>query len=173
MLTVIEGDAMKIDERANRFRGLLNDEYANEVLGAMLVPLTLPSSQAQEYLMMVHGNQARRVYTPFSYALLGKDDYVGTVGGMRPGTSTLPDKIDRYRTSQGLMSNAEFNARVQAFTPALVSEKFRDLDETWVKYHYDSELANQMYCLEQQYSRKLKGKGAGLRRADIEALRDR
>jgi len=166
-------DWMMIDERANRFRGLLNDEYSNEVLGAMLVPLTLPSSQVQEYFMMLHGNQARRVYTPFQYALLGKDDYVGTVGGMRPGTSTLPKKVDRYRTSQGPLTNAEFNARVKAFTPALASDKFRDLDETWVKYHYDTPLADEMYKIEQQYSRKLKGKGAGLRRADVEALRDK
>ena len=81
--------------------------------------------------------------------------------------------VDRYRTTQGLISNAEFNQRVKAFTPALASEKFRDLDETWVKYHYDTPLADEMYKLEQQYSRKLKGKGAGLRRADVEELRDK
>ncbi len=164
-------DWMKIDERANRFRGLLNDEYANEVLGAMLVPLTLPSSQSQDYFMMVHGQQARHVYTPFSYSLLGEKDYVGSVGGLHPGTSTLPDKVDRYRTSQGFMSNSDFNTRVRDFTPPLVSEKFRDLDETWVKYHYDTALADELYKLEQTHSRNLKGRGAGLRRSDIEALR--
>lgn len=166
-------DWMQIDERAQRFRSLLNDEYSNEVLGAMLVPLTLPSSQVQDYFMMVHGNQARRVYTPFQYALLDKGDYVGSVGGLRPGSSTLPPKVDRYRSSQGVISNAEMNKRVRAFTPAACSEKFRDLDETWVKYHYDTPLADELYRIEQQYSRKLKGKGAGLRRADIEALRDK
>lgn len=164
-------DWMKIDERANRFRGLLNDEYANEVLGAMLVPLTLPSSQAQEHFMMAHGNQARQVYTPFSYALLGADDYVGSVGGLRPGVSTLPDKVDRYRTSAGPLSNAEFNARVRALTPRACTEPFRDLDETWVKYHHDTPLADELYRIEQQYSRTLKDRGAGLRRADIDALR--
>ena len=38
---------------------------------------------------------------------------------------------------------------------------------------YDTPLADEMYKIEQQYSRKLKGKGAGLRRADVEALRDK
>lgn len=34
-------------------------------------------------------------------------------------------------------------------------------------------LADELYCIEQQYSRKLAGCGAGLKRADIEALRDK
>lgn len=164
-------DWMQIDERANRFRSLLNDEYANEVLGQMLVPLGLPSAQTQEYLMMMHCDAPKRVYTPFQHALVQQGDYVVTVGALRPGSSSLPKKLDLYRTSQGVLSNAEFNRRVRAFTPAMCSDKFRDLDETWIKYHFDDPLADELYRLEQQYSRTLKGKGAGLKRADIESLR--
>ncbi|MGQ0699101.1 MAG: hypothetical protein ACT4PZ_12760 [Panacagrimonas sp.] len=166
-------DWMKIDERAERFRPLFNDEYSNEVLGHLLVPLTLPSAQVQQYTMMTHANAAKRIYTPFSHALLGDGDFVGSVGGLRPGATYLPQKLDRYRSTQGVMTNAELNRRVRAFTPALCSEKFRDLDETWLKYHYDSPLADEMYKLEQARSRNLKNKGAGLKRADVEALRDR
>lgn len=167
-------DWMKIDERAERFRGLLNDEYSNEVLGAMLVPLTLPSAQCNEYTMMMHSNEPKRVYTPLSYSILAGEDYVPTVGDrIHPGITYLPPKADRYRTTQGVMTLAELNERVRSFTPKLCSDKFVHLDETWVKYNYNTPLANELYHLEQQYSRKLAGKGAGLRRADIEALSDR
>lgn len=167
-------DWMKIDERANRFRGLFNDEYSNEVLGAMLVPLTLPGAQCHEYTMMQHANTARRVYTPLSYSLLNGDEYVGSVGdGIKPGVTFLPPKVDRYRTTQGVMTLAEFNQRAANFTPQLCTDKFRFLDDTWVKYHYKTPLANELYCLEQQYSRKLAGKGAGLLRDDIVALTDK
>jgi hypothetical protein len=167
-------DWMKIDERADRFRGLLNDEYSNELLGALLVPLTLPSAQCHEYTMMQHANAPKRVYSPISYAILDGEDYVPSVGNrLHPGLTYLPPKVDRYRTTQGTLTLADYNRRAAAFEPALCSARFRHLDETWVKHHYDSPLAGEMYRLEQQRSRKLKGKGAGLRRADIEALADR
>lgn len=166
-------DWMKIDERAERFRGLLNDEYGNELLGHLLVPLTLPSAQVHEYTLMQHANAPKRIYTPLSYALLAGEDCVPKVGGLRPGVTYLPPKLDRYRTSQGILPLSEYNRRVQAFTPQLCSEKFRFLDETWVKYHFDSPLADELYRVEQQHARKLKGRGAGLRRADVDALRDR
>ena len=57
--------------------------------------------------------------------------------------------------------------------PPLATEKFRFLDDTWAKYHYDTPLAHQLHCLDQQYSRKLAGKGAGLTREDIEQLADK
>lgn len=166
-------DWMKFDERAERFRGLLNDEYSNELLGALVVPLTLPSHQCHEYTMMQHSNAPKRVHSPISYAILSGEDYVASVGdGIRPGITYLPPKVDRYRTTQGVMTLAEFNQRCGSFTPQLCSDKFRFLDETWVKFNYHTPLANEMYKLEQQSSRKLAGKGAGLSRADVAALAD-
>jgi len=166
-------DWTRIDERAERFRGLLNDEYSNELLGHLLVPLTLPSAQVNEYTMMQHANAPKRVYTPLSYSLLAGEDYVPHVGGMHPGVSYLPPKADGYRTAQGMLTFAELNRRAQAFTPKVCSEEFRYLDDTWVKYHAETAKAKELYEAEQQLSRKLKGRGAQLRRADIEALRDR
>ena len=165
-------DWMKIDERAERFRGLFNDEYSNELLGHLLVPLTLPSAQVNEYTLMTHANAAKRVYTPLSYALLAGEDYVPSVGGMHPGMTYLPPKVDRYRTTQGVLSLADYNQRAGAFNPAVCSDRFRYLDETWVKYHYSDPLADELYRLEQRFSRKLANKGAGLRRDDVEALSD-
>ena len=51
------------------------------------------------------------------------------------------------------------------FKPA--AHKYRFLDETWVKYNSDTALADDMYKTEQARSRKLAGKGAGLKRSDL------
>ncbi|MBL6752208.1 MAG: hypothetical protein ISP90_16940 [Nevskia sp.] len=161
-----------IDRRAERFRVLLNDEYGNQVLGALFVPLSCPSHQCSPYTMMQHSDLPKRTYSPLSAALLRDEDYVPTVGALHPGITYLPAKVDRYRTTQGVMGLAELNARVRGFVPQLCSERFRHLDDTWVKYHYDTPLADELYRIEQQYSRKLAGKGAGLSRDDIERLAD-
>lgn len=163
-------DWMMIDERAERFRPLFNDEYSNELLGALLVPLTLPSAQHHEYTMMQHANAPKRVYTPLPYAILAGEDYVPSVGGLRPGSTNLPAKQDRYQTSRGRMTLAELNSSASTFIPATCQEKFRYLDDTWVKYNYDKPLADELYRLDQRTSRTLNGKGAGLRRSDIEAM---
>ncbi len=55
--------------------------------------------------------------------------------------------------------------------PALCREPYRFLCADWVKYHYDTPEAEAMFKLEQQHSRVLKDKGAGLRREDVENLR--
>jgi hypothetical protein len=165
-------DWMLIDERAERFRPLLNDEYGANLLGALLVPLTMPSNQCNEYTMMQHADAPKRLYTPLSYSVLRDRDYVPTVGGLRPGASHLPPKLDRYRTTQGVLDSAEYNRRVAAFTPESCTEKYRFLDETWVKYNYTSPLADELYKIDQAASRKLVGQGAGLRRADLHAFSD-
>lgn len=85
----------------------------------------------------------------------------------------LPEKVDKYRTTRGDMTLKELNQNCKKFVPKLCTEPYRHLDDTWVKYHYDTPLADELYKLEQQSSRKLKGRGAGLTRADINALADK
>jgi hypothetical protein len=167
-------DWNEIDERAERFRVLLNDEYGNQMMGSHFVALDCPSHQCNEYTMMHHSDLPTRSYSPLSMSLLQETDYVPTVGdGICPGVTYLPEKIDRYRTTQGVMGLAELNRRTREFVPQLSSDKFRYLDDTWVQYHYDTPLANELYCIDQQYSRKLAGKGSRLTRDDIERLADK
>lgn len=168
-----DDDWSLIDERADKWRPLLNDEYGNLFLGELVGYYTLPSQRMHDYYMMQHTDAPTRGLSYIPHSILATGDYTKTVGPMRPGVINLPRKNDRYRTSQGVLTLEEYNRRVQAFTPTSCSEKFRYLSGEWVKYNHDSELANELYLHEQRNSRKLEGKGAGLRRADIEALRDR
>ena len=165
-------DWMMIDERAERFRPLLNDEYANAFLGELVGALTSPSQQLNEYSMMMHADTPTRMYSHIPYSVLDDGDFTRTSGPLRPGVSHLPPKQDRYTTTQGVLTLAEYNRRARAFTPAVCSDRYRHLCETWLKYNCGSALAHELYRLEQQHSRKLAGRGAGLRRAEIEAARD-
>ncbi|GLZ50245.1 hypothetical protein Acsp06_64300 [Actinomycetospora sp. NBRC 106375] len=167
-------DWFTIDERADRFRRLLNDEYGNEILGALFVPLSLNSHQWHEYQMMRHSDLPKRTYSPLPYTLLTDDDgdVVTSVGDtLGRGITYLPPKEDRYWTTRGVMTAAELNTATREFRPRLFSTEFRYLDDAWVKYNYDTELADSLYRVDQEQSRLLAGKGAGLRRDDVERLR--
>lgn len=167
-------DWFTIDERADRFRPMLNDEYGNEVLGALFVPLSLNSHQRHEYTMMRHTGLPKASYSPLPYTILQDDDYVGSVGDvLGQGMTYLSPKVDRYWTTRGVMTAAELNEATRGFTPLLATEKFRYLDDAWVKYNYTSPLADEMYKIDQAQSRVLKGQGAGLRRDDVQSLRSK
>ncbi len=164
-------DWMMIDERAERFRPLLNDEYGNLFLGELVGYISTPSQRMHDYTMMQHTDLPRRALSYFPYSMLQDDDYAPTVGPLRPGASNLSTKVDRYRTSEGVLTQEEYNRRSREFVPDVCGERFRFLCADWVKYNYDTALADELFKLEQQFSRLLKGRGAGLARADVEALR--
>ena len=164
-------DWMKIDERAERFRPLLNDEYGNLFLGELVGYITTPSQRMHDYTMMQHTDLPRRGLSYFPYSILSGEDYTTGVGPMRPGVSNLPAKIDRYRTSQGVLTQDEYNRRSREFVPKICNEQFRFLCGDWVKYHHDTPVAAELFKHEQRNSRVLKDQGAGLQRADVEALR--
>ncbi len=164
-------DWMLIDERAERFRPLLNDEYGNLFLGELVGYISSPSQRMHEYTMMQHNDQPTKALSYFPYSILASGDYTPDVGPLRAGVSTLPRKNDRYRTSQGVLSLAEYNKRSRAFVPTVCEDTYRFLCADWVKYHYDTPLADDFFKITQARSRLLHDQGAGLSRADIEALR--
>jgi hypothetical protein len=125
----------------------------------------------QDYQLMQHSNLPANTYSLIPYSILDDDDYTATCGDVEPGITYLEPKQDRYRTTQGVLTLAEYNQRVKAFTPRMNSDRFRHKCESWVKYHFDSPEAEEMYRIEQESSRNLRGQGARLRRADIDKLR--
>lgn len=165
-------DWMKIDERAERFRPLLNDEYGRDVLGELVGFLSNPSQKISEYSMMMHSNAPTRMYTPIPYSVLAGEQYTPTAGPLYPGTTNLPEKKDVYTTTRGKMTFADYNEASQEFCPAVLAADNRYLCDTWVKYNSGTEKADALYKLSQKASRKLSGKGSGLSRDEVEKLRD-
>lgn len=164
-------DWMMVDERAERFRPLLNDEYCRDVLGELVGYLSNPSQSVMEYTMMQHSNAPTRMYSNIPYSVLAGESYTMTAGQVYPGITYLPAKKDVYTTTRGKLTLAECNALSREFLPTACLPKYTHLCDTWVKYNYDSPLAHEIYTHEQRNSRRLKGKGAGLTRDDVEALR--
>ncbi|WP_323035617.1 hypothetical protein [Pararhodobacter sp.] len=163
-------DWMKVDERAERFRPLLNDEYSRDVLGELCVALN-PSQKLQEYAMMQHANKNARLYQLIPYSILDGEPYTATVGEVFPGITYLDAKKDVYTTTKGKIGFEEYNRLSQEAVPNNASGKYRYLCDTWLKYNYQSPLADELYKAEQRNSRRLKDKGAALTRDDIAALR--
>ena len=71
--------------------------------------------------------QPRRALSYFPYSLLNDGDYTASVGGMAPGVTNLPAKNDRYRTTQGVLSEAEYNRRSREFVPKACLAPYRFL----------------------------------------------
>jgi len=164
-------DWMKIDERAERFRPLLNDEFGRDFLGELVGYVDLPSQQLHDYAMMMHNDRPCRYISHIPY------DVLNGVGGGRlepiaGGVSHLPEKVDRYITSAGALSLADYNARAQTFLPAQMAEPYRFICDTSARWSPDSADVHALYRLEQENSPLLRGRGAGLTRAEIEALRE-
>jgi len=95
--------------------------------------------------------------------VLAGEEYVPGVGPIQSGTSHLDPKEDRYRTTAGVLTLAEYNRRAREFMPQACQDKYRFLCETWVKYNYGTPLADELYRLEQRDSRTMKDKGASRR----------
>jgi hypothetical protein len=164
------GDWMMVDERAERFRPLFNDEFSRDALVGLCIG-THPSHALSEYSMMQHSNKPQRLYSLIPYSILQGEDYTPTSGPIYPGKSHLDAKIDRYTTTRGVLGLEEYNRLAREVRPPAMEAKYRHLCETWVKYHAGTPLADELYKIDQSQSRLLKGKGAGLKRADIEKLR--
>jgi hypothetical protein len=163
-------DWMTVDERAERFRPLFNDEYSRDALVGLCIG-THPSHLANEYTMMQHSDKPQRLFSPIPYSILQGEDYTPTCGPVYPGKSHLDPKVDRYTTTRGVLTLDEYNKLAREIRPHAVDPKYRHLCETWVKYNSGTPLADELYKLGQSQSRLLKGKGSALRRADVEKLR--
>lgn len=165
-------DWMLIDERAHKFRALFNDEYSRDALVELCVGM-MNNHRAGDHVLMQHSNDQSRLFTPIPYDVLNGGASTTTSGPIRAGDSVLPRKSnDRYRTSQGVLTAAEYNARARAFVPAGHADGRRFLCDTWVKYHAGTEAADELYRIEQESSRNLKGAGSALRGVDLLAAHE-
>jgi hypothetical protein len=165
--TYRQDDWLQLDERVQRFKPLMNDEYGRDNLAEMVGLLGFPHQKANEYLMARYSNLNQNMLTGVPYSVLTDDDYAMTCGNRLTGSTSLPPKAGMWTTSQGRLDIEDYNARARGFTPAALTGRDRFLDEEWVKWNHQSEDADQLYRLTQRGSRNLEGRGAGLRRVDL------
>ena len=166
-----QSDWMEIDARAERLRPLLNDEYGRDVLTELVGLISLPTQQYNEYGMTAFSNKPSRTHSPSPYSILRTGDYTTTVGPLYPGSTHLPPKEGKWRTTKGELTLAEFNQQASDFRPSYAKDDLRFLDENFVKHNAGTTEAETLYRAYQKSSRNLEGKGSALKRADIAGLR--
>ena len=163
-------DWMTIDPRANRFRHLLNDEFGRDLLGEIVGLVDMPSQRLHDYAMMQHNNNPVRYLSQIPYSVLNRKDEALKLAPIGPGVSHHGAKQDRYMTSAGPLTLAEYNARAAAFSPAQMADEYRFICDTTAKYRSEDGKVQDLYRMEQAGT-PLEGRGAGLSRADVEAGR--
>jgi hypothetical protein len=87
------------------------------------------------------------------------------------GENSLPAKTGLWRTSQGDLTQEQFNEKARAFRPKAAQAPWVHIDDQWVKWNWQSEEVNDLYRHTQEESRLLAGRGAALRRADLDKIR--
>jgi hypothetical protein len=151
---------------------LLNDEYGRDALGELVGLLSYPSQTTHEYVMARTSDAPRHMMSGIPYAVLRGGDFAPSMGPAQRGTSSIATKRGGYTTSRGRLDLETYNRLAREFQPASQSDSMRWLDEEWIKHHHHSGLADELYRHSQRHSRRLRDRGAGLRRTDLESLGD-
>jgi hypothetical protein len=162
-----QDDWFTLDERVQEFRPLFNDEYARDALGEMLGYISYAQQQSHEYTMARYSDLPRHMESLIPYSVLVDDEFTTTSGPIRPGSTALPPKTALWTTTRGKLGIDEVNALARSFRPKVMDMPYRFLDDEWVKTHHRDERADALYRLTQAESRTLRGRGAGLLRADL------
>ncbi|MGR8949064.1 MAG: hypothetical protein ACU84Q_13535 [Gammaproteobacteria bacterium] len=164
-------DWFAIDSRAQRFKPLFNDEYSRDFLAELLGFISLPSQQGSPYTMSKWADQAGDMWSPVPYSVLSDDEFTLSSGDQCDGWTSLDAKQGDYLTTRGKLDIEQYNEIARSFTPKACQPPFRYLDDAWVRDHADTPLAAELYHFDQQYSRHLNGRGAGVTREEIDRIR--
>lgn len=179
-----------VDDRNERLRAIYNEEYATDAYIENYAGLLGTHGAWNEYYvnpvhyaMWRRGGAAAgapvpangRMEFPVPASVLRDHDYSRRVnpGGLSDskGPNSLRVKDGAWLTSRGRLSQDEYNEAARSARPALVQEPWVHLDDAWVKYHWQSSEADELYKRSQASSRLLSGRGAALRRADLNEIR--
>ena len=176
-----------IDDRTRRFWPIMNEEYALDAYLENFNLLQGRNGSASEYFMdsvpyrsWRPGNGADlpgpgRNAFPVSPHVLRDHDYSLRVNpkgtASFAGTSSLPAKSTLFSTTRGKLTQDQANAAARELRSPLYEAPWVSMDDEWVKWHWQDADVDALYRHTQQGSRLLEGRGAGLRRADLDAIR--
>ncbi|MDQ2700435.1 MAG: hypothetical protein M3Y23_03800 [Actinomycetota bacterium] len=177
-----------IDQRTRRLWSLNNEEYALDAyvdhfnlaagqLGAQNEYYLHPISYGVWRRSGAKGNVPEtgrtREFVPAT--VLRDHDYSlrvnpGGIDGVK-GDRKLPLKTGKFVTSAGTLTQDEMNAKAKAWSSPLLEQPWRNLDDAAVKWNWQTGESDDLYRYIQEDSRLIGGRGAGLLREDIAAIR--
>ena len=159
-------DWMRVDERADRFRPLLNDEFGRDFLGELVGLVDLPSQRIGDYAMMQHNNAPVRYISHVPATVVGSS-WTGVGAPLAPGVGEHGVKQDAYTTSQGRLTLAEYNRRAQAVARLDAA----GLSDSWIAWNRDDPRVAALYAQARAACPRLADQPATLTRDAVEALR--
>jgi len=166
-----EEDWFTVEERVQRLKPLMNDEYGGMAIAELVGYISLSSQQGSAYTMSKFSNARSDMWSQIPYSILANDEYTATVGPIRGGSTSLPRKTGKYTTTRGKLTIEEANALARGFTQDTLAGANRFYDDQWAKYNSGTPEADALYRAAQQNSFQLRDKGSSLTEDQVAALR--
>ena len=166
-----QDDWFTVEDRVQRIKPLMNDEYGRDAIAELVGYISMSSQQNSPYNMNKWSNGPSDMWSAIPYSVLQGNEWTSSVGPIRGGSTSLPKKTAKYTTTRGKLTQDECNQAARGFTSDVIAAGSKFYDDSWVKYNAGSPEATALYQASQQHSPSLKGKGAGISRADIDAIR--
>ncbi len=135
-----QDDWMLVDERAQRMKPLMNDEYGGSAIAELVGLITLTSQNRSPHHQARYSKERGEMWSQIPYSVLADDNWTADVGGMAPGSSSLPEKTAKWTTTQGKLTQDEVNAAAKAFHSKKFDLRYYD-DDVWAKNNPDAEQA--------------------------------
>jgi hypothetical protein len=138
-----QDDWMLVDERAQRFKPLMNDEYGNSAIAELVGLISLTSQQRSPHRMARYSDARSEMWTSIPYSVLSDDDWTAGVGPIGPGSTSLPEKTAKWTTTQGKLTQDECNAAARAHSYKAIDLRHYD-DDVWFKNNPEAPQATEL-----------------------------
>jgi hypothetical protein len=138
-----QADWFTVEDRVHRFKPLMNDEYGGALIAEIVGLVSMSSQNRSEHHMAKFSDARGEMWTPIPYSVLADDEWTSTVGPIRGGSTSLPEKTAPYTTTRGKLSQEQCNQFAREFRSTAHDLRHYD-DDTWVKFHPDDPKAAEL-----------------------------
>ena len=132
-----QDDWMLIDERCQRMKPLMNDEYGGSAIAELVGLITLTSQNRSPHHQSRYAKERGEMWSQIPYSVLSDDEFTAGVGPMGAGVTTLPAKTAKWTTTKGKLTQDECNAAAKAFSSRVHELRHYD-DDSWIKNNPDA-----------------------------------
>jgi hypothetical protein len=138
-----QDDWFLVEDRVQRFKPLMNDEYGGALIAEIVGFVSMSSQAGSEHHMAKFSGDRGEMWTPIPYSVLEDDEWTSTVGPIRDGSTSLPPKTAKYTTTRGKLTQDECNQLAREFASPVHDLRHYD-DDAWVKLHPDDPKAAEL-----------------------------
>jgi hypothetical protein len=151
-----QDDWFLIDDRAEVFKPLMNDEYGGSLIAEIVGLVSLGSQQRGPAHMARYSEERGEMWTPIPYSVLADDVWTAHVGPIAGGATTLPPKTAKWTTTRGKLTEDECNAAARDFGSPLHDLRHYD-DDGWRKFNPEDERTRKLFDAADLRARALPG----------------